>query len=252
MPNNYSSEIEKVNEEYENTMFKLAMNLVAEKEGELFLKENEQLNCEAENTPSEEAIKRFKRRLNRQLTKTKRLIHPSRIINKVAMVFLILVFTFSAAMLTVQAFRVQVLNFLISFEPKYTTIQLAESSSSKNEQDMVVDWKNAYVPTYIPGGYEVESVLCSESFNRITFNNPKDDETFFVFTEYKSSNSIAFDTENASLVETVKVNGLDGTLIEKDSTVTIGWAMDNHLIVVQGQISPDEAIKIAENVKYIQ
>lgn len=50
----------------------------------------------------------------------------------------------------------------------------------------------------------------------------------------------------------VVIAGTKQVLYSTPVTVTVGWAMDNHLIVVQGQISSDEAMKIAENVKYIQ
>ncbi|NLH02304.1 MAG: DUF4367 domain-containing protein [Clostridiales bacterium] len=80
----------------------------------------------------------------------------------------------------------------------------------------------------------------------------REDNSSVIYTEYNSKNSIAVDTENASLVETVKINGQDGTLSVKDSTTSVVWAMDNHLFTIQGQLSADEAIKMAEGVKFIK
>lgn len=75
---------------------------------------------------------------------------------------------------------------------------------------------------------------------------------FLIYTEYTSANSIAVDTENASLIEKVKINSQDGMLSVKDSIVSVAWVMNNHLLTVQGNLSNEEAIKIAEHVKFIK
>lgn len=164
---------------------------------------------------------------------------------------LALVVTFSAMMLTVQAFRIQVLNFLISIEPNYTSFQLKDNNDGQNNEQLIVNWTNAYVPTYIPEGYDVSNISYSDSTKKITFTNQEDDSSI-VYTEYNSKNSIAIDTENASLIKSVKINGQNGTLSVKDSTVSLVWIIDNHLITIQGQVSTEEVIRMAEGVKFIK
>mgnify|MGYP001397580042 CR=1 FL=1 len=83
MTNNYETDIEEINEKYEDRVFRLAMNLVAEKEGELFLKENERLNSEDGYMLTEKALIRFSKKLNRQLVKFKWRCRPIKIVNKV-------------------------------------------------------------------------------------------------------------------------------------------------------------------------
>ena len=39
--------------------------------------------------------------------------------------------------------------------------------------------------------------------------------------------------------------------MEKNSLVTIIWAMDDRMFMIQGQIEKDMAVKMAEGVKYI-
>ena len=75
---------------------------------------------------------------------------------------------------------------------------------------------------------------------------------FLIYTEYTSANSIAVDTEIASSIEKVNINNQDGTLSVKDSIVSVVWVMDDHLFTVQGNLSNEEAIKIAEDVKLIK
>jgi hypothetical protein len=73
-----------------------------------------------------------------------------------------------------------------------------------------------------------------------------------MYTECSPSNSIAVDTENASLVETVYINDKIGTLVVKNSIATVGWEMNGRLFLVETPISTEEAIKIAKGVKFIK
>jgi len=152
-------------------------------------------------------------------------------------------------MVTVQAFRLSVLNFLISIEPKYTSYELQDDDQSGDNEKLIVNWTNSYVPGYMPEGYEVTEMSSSGSLKKIVLENA--DSCRIIYTEYESESSLSIDTEDASLIKTIMINGHDGTVSTKDSTTTIVWKMDGHLFVVQGQISTDEAIKIAENVKFI-
>jgi hypothetical protein len=101
----------------------------------------------------------------------------------------------------------------------------------------------------MPEGYEVTEMSSSDSLKKVILENA--DSSSIIYTEYESDSSLSIDTEDASLIETIKINGHDGTLSEKGSITTVVWKMDGHLFVVQGQISTDEATKIAENVKFV-
>lgn len=243
--------IVKLNEGYENALFHLVMNDAAEEEGKQYFEENETLNANQKNSPSAENIKRFTKLLDSQLKKKKKFgrVHHFSALNKAAVAVLAIFFTFSSMMVTVQAFRLSVLNFLISIEPKYTSYELQDDNQSGDNEKLIVNWTNSYVPGYMPEGYEVTEMSSSDSLKKIVLENA--DSTKIIYTEYESDSSLSVDTEDASLIETIKINGHDGTLSEKDLTTTVVWKMAGHLFVVQGQISTDEAIKIAENVKFV-
>jgi hypothetical protein len=59
------------------------------------------------------------------------------------------------------------------------------------------------------------------------------------------------DSEDASRIETIDINGHTGTLIVKNSMASVVWEMGSKLFVIQGEISADEAVRIAESVKYV-
>lgn len=255
MLNNSSDQTrKKLYDEYEESLFRLVMSDVAEKEGRLLLEENEELKNDPEYMPTADSIKKFSNQLNAHLKKhmpyTKKW-PVFKMLNRVAVAMLAVFIVFSTTMLTVHAFRIKVLDFLINIEPKYTSFQL-EDNNSASSGGMVVNWTNSYVPTYIPEGYEVSSISNSDSFKKLAFQNKQNKDLIIIYSEYNLSNSVVVDTENASLVETVKINGFNGTLVEKNSMVTVTWETDSHMFVIQTQISPTESIKMAEGVKFIK
>ena len=251
MTDNRNEELKKLNEAYENSLFRLVMNDVAEEEGKLLYEESNQAKINSEDMPSEEVIDRFTKLLDSHMKKAKKTNSNqkiTRIMNRVAAALLVIIVFFSTAMVTVEAFRVQVLDFFINVETKYTSLQLNNSDDTQNDGKLIVNWKNSYVPTYIPDGFEVSSASDSDSIKRIKFDSQ--DNEIIIYTDYNSSDSIAIDTEGASLVKTIDINGQEGTLAVKDSTITIAWKIYDHIFTIQGQINTDEAIKMAESVKY--
>ena len=255
MPNSNLNGIKKLNEEYEDRLFKLIMNHAAEKNGKLVDQDIEQLNGDPENLPSQADIKRFSRLLDIHLKKmenSQKKHRRPRLISRIAVALMVIMVVFCGMMLTVQAFRVQVLNFLISIEPKYTSLQLIDNDAGQSNGELIVNWTNAYVPTYIPDGYEVSNFSYSESIKKIIFTRKDDDNAFIIYTEFGSMNSVAIDTEGASLTETISINGHNATLSVKNSVTSVAWSMDNHLYTIQGQISQDEAVKMAEGIKFVK
>lgn len=254
MPNSTSDEIKMLNDSYEDGMFRLVMKDVAEKEGKILYNENEMLKKDPEYMPSQESIKRFSKMLDSNLKKAKRkhnTLRFSKIINRAAVVALAIIFLLSTAMVTVQAFRIQALNFLINIESKYTSYQLsANRQNDPSKGGLTINWANAYEPTYIPKDYQVTSVSSSEALKKVIFTNKKDTSLTVIYCEYNSSNSIAVDTENATLVKKIKINGADSTLSVKDNIVSVAWIIDEHLFTIQGRLSTDEAVKLAQSVKF--
>lgn len=60
------------------------------------------------------------------------------------------------------------------------------------------------------------------------------------------------DTENASVLKSILINGNMGTLIVKDKFVTVVWAMDNRMFTVSGQADEQLILAVAESVKYVE
>ena len=249
MPNNSDKIRDKLYDEYEDSLFRLVMHEAAEQEGRLLLEENERLKRDPEFLPSEESAKRFEKLLKAHLRKDKgksRRKFLYKAVNRVAVAVLAVVITFSVAMVSVQAFRVKVLNLLIDVEERYTSFQLTEDDASGSGKPSV-NWTNEYMPAYIPDGYEVSDSKNLDSIKSIMYKNAADQ--VIMYKEFSSGTNLAVDSENASRNEKIDINGNAGNLIVKNSMASVVWQMDGKLFLVQGETSPDEAVKIAESVK---
>ena len=253
MPTNSTEQVrKKLYEEYEDSLFKLIMHDVAEKEGQLFLEEKEKLKNDPEFLPSQAAVQKFSQQLDTQLKKPQAYDRRRRIwqaLNRAAVAMLIVIVIFFTTVATVEAVRVRVLNFLMDIQKQYTSFQLKESSSGSEGSSTIVDWRGAYVPTYIPDGYEVSAVSDGKLLKTIEFKNPQG--SLITYTELSEGTKPALDTEDASFFEAVSVNGHEGTLVLKDPLVTIIWAMQDRMFMIRGEMEKDMAVKMAEGVKSI-
>ena len=242
-------------EQYEDSLLRLVMHDVAEQEGKLFLDESKALTYSLESRPSPATLDTFTRRLDVELKKQRsRARRPSlfRGLNTIAVAMLAVIVVFFAAMTTVQAFRAKVMNLWLDIRPEYTAFKLKGSNDAADDSSIVVNWTKAYVPTYIPEGYVVNTLSYSKTHKRITFENSQDGTWFTTYLELGESDSPVVDTEGASRFEAILINGRSGTLILKHGLVTVVWEMDNLLFVVQAQTSVETAVRIAEGVKYIK
>lgn len=247
MVNSRAEQLKEINNSYEDRIFSLAMkNISAESEGKILYKEN--MMQSVIELPPPEAKERFTRLLDRHLKNQRKNMRKGKLLRKVVLIVAAVVAVFAVAMLTVSAFRAQVLNLFMKPEQKYTYVQITDSAAEPSVSSLPVDWKNAYMPTYIPDGYKVTNVKNVSNYKSIRFDK---DTSNFYFAEHNSKNGMALNTETAPLVKPISVNGHDGSLVQKDDILSITWEMDNRLFLIYGNISQEELVKIAESVKYI-
>ncbi len=147
-----------------------------------------------------------------------------------------------------EAVRVKVLNFFMDIHQKYTSFQLTDSNIASNNEKPIVNWSKAYVPTYIPNEYEVVKTSYSEHVKKIVLKNEQG--ATIIFTVLNKASKPGVDTENASILKQININGHKGTLVVKNFIVTIVWSVDDNLFILQAETSEDTAIKIAHGVKY--
>ncbi len=100
---------------------------------------------------------------------------------------------------------------------------------------------------YIPEGYELEN---KEEYDKCLFYNYISTTSLsFTISKYPSSMEIDFDTENSNAIN-IMINNITYTYYESLSgNRSIMWQKNDYIYQIDGQISKDEMLKIAETVK---
>ena len=240
----------KIKEEYEDSFWRLVMHKCVQVKGAILLKEAEEVKNDPRYAISSEADKRIKKSINKHFRKKKlqALTNKSlKAFQKVAVIFFVFAIILTITYTSVEAFRVQVLNMLLKFEDKYVSVKLEEYDDS-DIFNMYLN--NVYAPTYIPDGYQIASFSNGTSVMGIDYIN--DEEKSITFMVFNSSGSSNIDTENADLIQSIRINGIEGILVKKNEDITISWVNDNKAFTIYAQISEIEITKIAESIIFIK
>ena len=188
-------------------------------------------------------IKKNQRRIrNKRFAKS-----AQKILIKVAIFFLVLIITFSTLYITVDAFKVNVLNFVYNQEDDYTDIRLDETDpESENTSIIPEDWHGLYAPTYLPNSfYLLDSEKASSSY-RLEYQNKAD--KYLRFRSYPNKAAIAINNDEIN-TQKVIINDKEGYLTVTNGTVIIAWHDNDNLWQITTNLTREEAIKIAESVK---
>lgn len=236
--------------EHEEMLFKLAMMEYAEEHGQELAARAEELERNNDHALTPETLRKFNKIIDRMFFR-KRLGNLSRgatrFLPRVAAAIAIIAILFSTLVMSVEAVRVSTLNFLINVQNGYTSIHQDPSGSGSLSGDITLT--NTYMPSYIPEGYSVSALNNGKSFMIITYEN--DMGHIIYFQEYSGSGA-NIDTEEAEKIESVKVNGQEGMLVEKDGIFSVTWKLNDRFFVVATEISADESVRIAESVIFIK
>lgn len=162
-----------------------------------------------------------------------------------AAILLTLFMGFSVAFATVRSVRVQVLKFLIKVEEQYTELSLVKDEGAAI--DVPIDWKGNWYPSYIPEGFTLTSV--GMDGYKLFYSGPND--RMITFAEYSVDFEVNMDTENSEL-SYIPLNGADGLMATKGDSSLITWALYDRFYLLRVDASPEEATKIAEQMKRVR
>lgn len=193
----------------------------------------------------------FEGKMKKLIRKTKRRAwwsdHRKRI-QHTAAAFVVLIVAGGVLVTQVDAVRIPVVSFFISVSEKFSEIQIGSSA----ESPMISERFDAYLPTYWPEGFVVESV--NEGKDSIEVQYAKDDGSgyFFVLTLSATSKGGAYDTENAEICKR-SIQGYPAVLIEKvkegNEYTQIIWTPKNGEYYIAGYLPAEEAVQMLESVQ---
>ena len=226
-------------EKYDDLTIQMAMHLLKQKELEEAEKEIEELNSQPEYQPDPHEEKMIMESIDRTLQR-QRWKHAwktaSRIIQKVSVFLVILLIGVCTTVITVEAIRTPFINWLISLQKDSSTIHF------KEESDMT-----DITFGYLPEGYEASLVSADSKTTYYSIENDVGNVIFLMINSLDSDSGLNVDTENAEVSE-FSLNGKKAISVKKEVRNTLIWTVGQYSCILEGQLSIEEMIRIAENI----
>lgn len=244
---------EKLMENYEDALFAILMDKVAEEEGARQREENKRLMDDPEAEVPEEidaaARQTIRKAFAGQNRKNAYRI-VGKIVNRVAVAVLICSLLFVTAYAAFPEVQLRTLNLLIQTSDVASRLVLVNT-------DSIAD----------TGNKQEEITLCGYVFpklNRFTmvdrsedkhggwikFENDRDG---LVRVDIIKGTAMYIDTENANRIEDIMIQGYSGILVEKENRILLTWSEADHnynILITCENLNSNFAIPLAEQIVY--
>lgn len=245
---------EQLQEQYEDALFALLMEEVAESEGRKALEENERLKQDPDAEVPAEVVRRCRRTIDREFAKQNvrsvgRL--SWKVIHKVAVAALLGIFLFSAAFAVSEDFRVNTLNLVIDLYGKYADFSFQGASQAKVDQETT---NAAFEVGWLPAGFELKEQRSGQSSTWAEYEGPNGEIISIDLVTLGQSGVSGVDIEDAT-IKNIIINGREVTLISKDyiqAVVSIPEQQQLLRIVAEGaSLHENDIVCIVENITFI-
>lgn len=241
---------EKLVERYEDALFALMMEDVAEMEGEKLQELNEQLKRDPSAEIPKELDERCIRTIRAEFGKknfrsaSRGAVRVFRVVSAAALIMMLLFTTVFAAS---PSFRAQTLTALVEMFDDHSEIHFSGTTNSTEACKMSILW--------MPDGYQTEFEEFDESRMIIRAEGGNGESLSIAATSISENRSYSFDTESAT-EEPATVQGNEATVYQMETEngdkVTVLWTdMEKGWIIrVTGyNISKEDMLRISENVE---
>ena len=182
----------------------------------------------------EERIQRLFKNEHKKVRR-KKVLRYSR---NIAACFLIFTVVLGISVMSVDAFRVRVLNSMMRSDNGSTEIRFEKSDVNSYTSDYI-DLE------YVPYGF---SVVTSKGAGTLFYARFDKGDAYFTVDVCGIDSVSSINTENA-FVEKVKINGADGIYSDGDDVNILVFSIGERAVTIIGNIEKDEIMKIAENVR---
>lgn len=236
-------------EQYEDALFALIMDKVAEVEGQKAIEENRRLKASGKVVIPEELNRRCKQTI-RCKTAEKHLKRYGKgfgkVLNKVAIVALMALLLFTTAFATSESFRVKTLNFVMEVFDDRTEIKFVPKDTAADSTavpEITAGW--------LPEGFKLTRTDALKA-NRV-YEYANSDNTAYIAVNIMemTSVSMALDTEDAKTLS-LQVQGEDAIMVDKGNIKQLVWKLhadENwYCCVITENISEEDMLKFAENI----
>lgn len=249
-------------EKYEDALFAILMDQVAEEEGKLLLEENERLKENPEAGVSEMLDRRCHRTIKHAFSKEKRKVASRatyRVLSKVAIAATIGILLFTTAFAAFPEVRVKTLNLLIEVSDVATSLTFGDGSSgvstrdNKNASSGSIQLLNGYSLPEVPEGFILNDEGSNSRSAWVEYSG-EEDTSIYLCIESAQSSTLNVDTENAQSVESIQIHGYEGLMIEKSSSIHIVWGdtdQEKFIQIICNGLEKNIVLQIADEIKYV-
>lgn len=213
-------EQEKLYEQYEDAVFALLMDKVAEENGKKLLQQNEELLADPDAAVPETLSKRCLRTIEKAYRKSQwkaAAKKVTRALNRVALWILVPLFLFGTAFAASETVRVKTLNFLVTNFEFGTEFRIDNTSSSPQESMMPT------VEDCIPSDYDLISQSSTSLFENYMYANDSDSEVnITIYSLENTGGAVTIDTEDAEVWYNT-IHDQSVMYVQKAGTYQVVW-----------------------------
>ncbi len=246
---------EKLIDNYEDALFAVLMDKVAEEEGAKLREENQELRNDPEAAVPEHVDVVARQTIRKAFagqTRRSSLHIARRVLNTVAMLVLICSAIFVTAYAAFPEVRVKTLNLLIQSSDvasRLTLLKESDTSGTKrvsSEECLLCGYS---IPK--PKGFSTAEIDEDKHGGWVVYQSLQGET---VRVSVSTSKTKYLDTENVDSIEEVTIHGYSGVLIGKNNRITLMWNDTDHnsyITLVCNNLSSSFALQVAEQIAYI-
>lgn len=251
---------EKLVEDYQDALFALLMEQVAEIEGQELLEKNEQLKNDPTAAVPESLDRKCYKAIDKAFRKQKMQKWKKsggtafRVVEKLSVMACAIAVMFGGVYAVSPKTQLATLNFLVDISDVATGLTFADP----NDQTLVdVDLNvfEGYSIPKLPKDFTlVNSISDSRSASQFFANDA--DESISIQIVHNTDVAIHnVDTENAEVGEGIDINGFDGTIVKKENRIQISLTDTEHqnfIDIISVNVDEEIVLTIAKGIKYIE
>ena len=242
---------EKLIDNYEDALFAVLMDKVAEEEGAKLREENQRLqNDPAAEVPEHvDAVARQTIRKAFAGQNRRSALHVARrVLNTVALLVLICSAVFATAYAAFPEVRVKTLNLLIQSSDVASRLSLMEEGNTSGHEDGEGIMLCGYS---LPEIHTFSVVSRNEDMHGGWIRYKNDDRNSTIRISIVTNGTEYIDTENADNIEELSIHGHSGMIVEKGNNIVITWTEEDqrtHITLSCNNLNASFAIQAAEQI----
>ena len=187
----------------------------------------------------------YTKELKKEEQKLRRSVNIKKYASRASVVLMAFLLSSAVVTMSVEAFRIRILNLFIETEKDHNRIDFDESEEVLKLPE---GWSNDYYPTYLPEGYSLLDAQSGEYTKIATFMNQ--DNELLIFTQNANNMGMNIDNEHSD-IELVPINDNEGYMTNKDNIISISWSENDVVFTLEGAEEISPMIKIAEKIKKV-